>query len=115
MNIDLPCPVCGFKTFEENYGSYVICEICGWEDDGVQLANPCSEGGANKESLAEAQEKALAKYPLNVQLAEGYKRSHQWRPLTKEEIEEYKIQKSEKYYFNKAVLYESETYWAKDS
>lgn len=44
--IDLPCPSCGFLTLEDFYGSYAICPICNWEDDGVQLANPTSNGGA---------------------------------------------------------------------
>ena len=86
MTNDLPCPSCGFLTCEENYGNYSICEICGWEDDGVQLANPCSGGGANGESLAEAQVKSLTEYPLSVEIAEGIKRSPKWRPLSEHEI-----------------------------
>jgi Cysteine-rich CPCC len=34
---------------EGAYGSYVICDVCGWEDDQVQLANPACGGGANSE------------------------------------------------------------------
>ncbi|HGM7319376.1 TPA: CPCC family cysteine-rich protein [Stenotrophomonas maltophilia] len=45
--IDLPCPSCGLLTLEDCYGSFAICPICDWEDDGVQLANPTSAGGAN--------------------------------------------------------------------
>jgi len=45
---DVTCPACGFQVLAEGYGSYEICEICGWEDDSVQLANPTSGGGANK-------------------------------------------------------------------
>jgi RNAse (barnase) inhibitor barstar len=50
-----PCPCCGYLTFDEPTGSYAICEICLWEDDGVQLRFPRMPGGANKPSLLEAQ------------------------------------------------------------
>jgi uncharacterized Zn finger protein (UPF0148 family) len=51
------CPACGFRVFARGYGSYEVCPICDWEDDGVQLANPTSGGGANAESLADMQPK----------------------------------------------------------
>lgn len=41
------------KTLSE-VGAYEICEICGWEDDPVQSADPNYVGGANKQSLNEA-------------------------------------------------------------
>jgi hypothetical protein len=28
------CQVCGYKTISE-YGSYEICDVCFWEDDGL--------------------------------------------------------------------------------
>ena len=115
MKNDLPCPACGFETLEDSYGSYVICDVCGWEDDGVQLANPCSNGGANRESLSEAQEKAMAKYPMSVQVTEGFKRNKRWRPLNSREKENYTKQLKEKHWSNKATLYESEVYWNVDS
>lgn len=96
---------------EEEYGSFAICELCGWEDDGVQLANPTTEGGANKKSLAEAQEAALAKYPAHVQLAKGNRRSTKWRPLRPEEIEAANARKAEKYWFARAVVAEHDAYW----
>jgi hypothetical protein len=36
-------------------GSYDICEVCFWEDDGVQLLDPAFAGGANAPSLMECQ------------------------------------------------------------
>jgi hypothetical protein len=35
-------------------GSFEICEVCFWEDDPVQLADPTYSGGANVPSLEEA-------------------------------------------------------------
>jgi hypothetical protein len=50
-----PCPCCGFHTLSEaDRGSSEICRACGWEDHGLQLADPDSRGGANVESLNEA-------------------------------------------------------------
>jgi hypothetical protein len=80
----LACPGCGFCTIEgSSYGSYDICPVCGWEDDAVQLANPCSGGGANKESLDECQKKSAtwAKDKMDT-----LKRDLNWRPLSSEEI-----------------------------
>ena len=57
MNLEsnklIPCPCCGSKTLSES-GVYEICDVCGWEDDPVQSANPNYAGGANKQSLNEA-------------------------------------------------------------
>ncbi|MCR5321958.1 MAG: EAL domain-containing protein [Lachnospiraceae bacterium] len=47
------CPVCGRTLFEQT-GKYEICEVCGWEDDPVQLKDPDLAGGANKMSLNES-------------------------------------------------------------
>jgi Cysteine-rich CPCC len=50
------CPCCGYKTLTNPYcGSYEICRICYWEDDGVQYDDPDFEGGANPMSLRQAQ------------------------------------------------------------
>ena len=50
------CPCCGYKTFDsEPNGSYIICQVCFWEDDPVQLAHPDFSGGANRISLKQAQ------------------------------------------------------------
>ena len=77
-----PCPACGFLEFSGPPGTYEICSLCGWEDDHVQLANPRLRGGANRESLAEAQLEALVRYPLPVAEAQGSRRDPEWRPLT---------------------------------
>lgn len=50
-----PCPCCGLLTLTSGErGSYEICEVCFWEDDGVQFRDPSYRGGANVESLEEA-------------------------------------------------------------
>lgn len=51
-----PCPCCGYKTLTGPHrGSYEICPVCFWEDDGVQFDDPDYEGGANPMSLKQAQ------------------------------------------------------------
>lgn len=50
------CPCCGYRTLHEPPGSYDICKVCFWEDDGVQLLDPAYPGGANKPSLMVCQE-----------------------------------------------------------
>jgi hypothetical protein len=49
------CPCCGYRTLHEPPGSYDICKVCFWEDDGVQLLDPAFPGGANEPSLIECQ------------------------------------------------------------
>lgn len=87
--VELPCPSCGFLILDE-YGSYIICPLCNWEDDPVQLANPLTGGGANKESLHECQQRALARWPVGMreieEEGERYRRDPLWRPLSDEEI-----------------------------
>ncbi|MBN9694084.1 MAG: hypothetical protein J0M24_27910 [Verrucomicrobia bacterium] len=83
--MSLACPGCGFRTIDEDsYGTYLICPVCGWEDDAVQLANPCSGGGANRESLAEFQRSSAT---WNATQIQKYQRDSIWRPLTEKEIE----------------------------
>ncbi|MBX7245708.1 MAG: hypothetical protein K1X53_09415 [Candidatus Sumerlaeaceae bacterium] len=55
----LPCPCCGARTLDQ-FGLYEICEVCHWEDDPSQFADPTLAGGANHLSLNEAQEAWLA-------------------------------------------------------
>ncbi|MBM7705776.1 hypothetical protein JOD03_000677 [Chryseomicrobium aureum] len=53
------CPCCGYKTLEEPPGNFEICPICYWEDDTLQREDPFYTGGANEESLYEAQQNFL--------------------------------------------------------
>ena len=53
MNKPHVCPVCGQFMFEST-GEFEICEVCGWEDDWVQLDDPNEEECANKMSLNQA-------------------------------------------------------------
>jgi hypothetical protein len=55
-----PCPCCGYDVFDEPPGSYLICPICFWEDDGIQLAFPDLAGGANNCSPIEGQQNFVA-------------------------------------------------------
>jgi hypothetical protein len=108
---ELPCPACGFLTLEGAYGSYVICDMCEWEDDQVQLANPACGGGANSESLIEAQAAALARYPAGVEVAEGLRRDPRWRPLNDSEKQAAEAERDEEYWKNRGVVSLSECYW----
>ena len=50
-----PCPCCGFLTLSEPPpGTFVICPVCGWEDDSVQFYDPQYACGANAVSLEQA-------------------------------------------------------------
>src|SRR5579871_5254763 len=50
-----PCPCCGYLVFRGLPGSFEVCPVCWWEDDGQQLADPTYPGGANGPSLQIAQ------------------------------------------------------------
>jgi hypothetical protein len=50
-----PCPCCGHVTFDDPPGSHMICPVCLWEDDAVQLRWPDYSGGANGPALIDAQ------------------------------------------------------------
>ncbi len=50
-----PCPCCGHLVFDEEPGSYDICNVCYWEDDLMQLRFLRSAWGPNHVSLIEAQ------------------------------------------------------------
>lgn len=87
MEPTFPCFACGFLTLGEEPGSYEICHLCKWQDDPVQLTRPRLRGGANRESLVEAQRAAIERFPLGQQSAGTYQRDPEWRPLTEEEAE----------------------------
>ena len=108
---NLPCPACGFLTFQGTYGSYDICKMCGWEDDAVQLANPACGGGANAESLIEAQATATRRYPLGGELAKGTRRDPRWRPLSDSEKEVASRERDEEYWMNKGTIEPEQIYW----
>ena len=76
-----PCPSCGFLVFDEPPGSYALCDLCDWEDDGVQLRFPMMRGGANTESLVEHQRTSIERWPLSVQKLGGVERDPRWRPF----------------------------------
>ena len=50
------CACCGYLTMDSpaGDGSYDICPVCFWEDDGVQWRDPAYGGGANSPSLMQA-------------------------------------------------------------
>jgi Cysteine-rich CPCC len=51
-----PCPCCGYLTLGlRPPGTYLICPVCFWEDDGVQFEDPLFWGGANIVCLDDAQ------------------------------------------------------------
>jgi Cysteine-rich CPCC len=59
-----PCPCCSFRTMREEWrGTYELCPVCNWEDDGVQYDDPDYRGGANEESLNEARAAFFAAHP----------------------------------------------------
>jgi len=111
----LPCPSCGFLVFSEPPGSYEICELCGWEDDHVQLAHPNMGGGANMSSLAAHQERAIQTYPLGVTLAAGYARSSDWRPLRPSEVQSHGAPTGGLAYFEAATEDRPPYYWLRDA
>ncbi len=46
------CPCCDYITLPER-GNYLICPICFWEDDGLDLDNRDTPSGANRMTLTE--------------------------------------------------------------
>jgi len=114
MKVTYPCPACGFLVFEEEAGSYDICPICGWEDDGIQLVYPALKGGANQDSLYEHQLLWIKGIPETIRERNGYNRDPEWRPLRMDELGDgTTCPKSGQEYFNAACTLEAEYYWRK--
>ena len=61
----IKCPVCNGYEFEED-NDFDVCEICGWENDGVQFDDPNYRGGANRLSLNEAKAEWGARAVPNI-------------------------------------------------
>ena len=59
----IKCPVCKKFIFEEE-NDFEICDICGWENDGVQHSKPDYSGGANVMSVNQAREAYLQGKPV---------------------------------------------------
>ena len=72
------CPCCGYKTLTEER-AWEICHLCGWEDDEIQFDIPDFRGGANPESLIEAQ-KHFLKHHANDEEKKYYEKDETWKP-----------------------------------
>lgn len=82
-----PCVCCGYITVDA-LGSYDICPVCHWEDDIVQLRYPMLAGGANPNSLIDAQANFVATGSSHPRRAVRVRppaadefRDEGWRPL----------------------------------
>jgi hypothetical protein len=107
------CPCCGFKTIDEPF-SYEICEICGWEDDPIQLEYPTLKGGANKGSLYEEQVEILKMIPETITDFNGIQRDDEWRALHSDECTApSKPHKTGMDYFNLIGDEQFKYYWKK--
>ncbi|MGI4844324.1 MAG: CPCC family cysteine-rich protein [Janthinobacterium lividum] len=59
---DLPCHChcrCCDRPTISDADCFESCDICGWDDDPTQLANPGFPGGANRNSLRQARDASL--------------------------------------------------------
>lgn len=51
------CPCCGYYTLDDEAdNTMAICDVCFWQDDGLQLHDPNMKHGANIVSLNQARE-----------------------------------------------------------
>ncbi|KAA3612820.1 MAG: hypothetical protein DWQ01_03720 [Planctomycetota bacterium] len=88
------CPCCGYKTLEEPPGSFLLCGVCFWEDDSIQLLDPAYRGGANTPSLMECQANfqrigaCEPSFLKNVRPPkEEEPRDPEWRPARESDLE----------------------------
>src|SRR5438552_18008811 len=90
----IPCPSCGFLVSAGGFGSFDICQICGWHDCAVQFGNPLDAAGPNRTSLVDHQREAIERWPMTVRSIECegrvIQRDPDWRPLTEDEIASYR-------------------------
>ena len=49
-----PCPICGTECLSEESGSFDVCPVCGWEEDGYQKRHPDDTGPNDHWTLNEA-------------------------------------------------------------
>lgn len=107
-----PCPACGLMAFDELPGSYDLCPVCNWEDDGVQLRYPAMRGGANADSLFEYQQKVLKYLPARIEETKGHSRDPSWRPLTPDECTDLTdMPQTGREYFDSIDAEELSYYW----
>lgn len=57
------CPCCGYYTFyEKPEGTYSICEVCFWEDEGISDAYAMDVCGTNHVSCLNEARENFVKY-----------------------------------------------------
>jgi len=81
------CPCCGYKTLRER-NNWESCQVCKWNDDDIQSIRPDLDGGANKESLREAQKnfKEIGRaskhlYKSHKAPISDYEKDENWMPF----------------------------------
>ena len=101
--------------FSHELGTYEICEVCGWEDDPVQLQHPLMSGGANHSSLWESQKKLLKRLPPEIQQYAGHMRDPDWRALLDGELRSENMPSDGESYFHAIPNEAPRKYWKKYS
>lgn len=85
--MNFTCPCCGYKTLSSKpTGTFLICELCDWEDDNVQFNDPDFEGGANIYSLRQSQHRYADGYRANL-MKHSFEKDENWKILPKEKSE----------------------------
>ncbi len=83
------CPCCGYKSLDlEPPGTFTICEVCNWEDDSVQFYDPDYEGGANRYSLRQSQNKYANGYRTRYDKPE-FEKDPNWSLLSEKSNKKY--------------------------